>query len=193
MLDAENPCAAMSTSDPYRVIPTWSHAHERVHVVIDTPKGSRNKYKFDVDLGAFKLGHILPPGAIFPFDFGSVPQTAAEDGDPLDVLVLIDEPTFVGCVLDVRLIGVIEAEQTADGKTVRNDRLIGVPVTPVNAPSHQDIAELEAELLRNIELFFASYNQAHGRAFKPLHRRGARVAQELVSKASARFDDEESE
>lgn len=183
----------MSTPDPYRAIPTWSHAHERVHVVIDTPKGSRNKYKFDAELGAFKLGHILPPGATFPFDFGSIPQTAAEDGDPLDVLVLIEEPTFVGCVLDVLLIGVIEAEQTADGKTVRNDRLIGVPVTSVNAPSRHDISELPAELLGHIELFFASYNQAHGRSFKPLHRRGARVAQTLVSKASARYDDKEDE
>lgn len=181
----------MSGSDPYRVIPTWSHLQERVHVVVDTPKGSRNKYKFDADLCAFKLGHILPAGATFPFDFGSVPQTAAEDGDPLDVLVLIDESTFVGCVLDVKLIGVIEAEQTADGKTVRNDRLLGVPVTSVNAPSHQDISELPAKLLENIELFFASYNQAHGRSFKPLHRRGARVAQALVAKASARYGDEE--
>lgn len=181
----------MAMNDPYRTIPTWSHAHERVFVVVDTPKGSRNKYKFDPELKAFKLGHILPPGACFPFDFGSIPQTAAEDGDPLDVLVLSDEPSFVGCVLDVKLIGVVEAEQTADGKTLRNDRLLGVPVTKVNAPAHRDIGDLSAELLSHIELFFASYNAAHGRSFKPLHRRGPQAAQALIAKASARYDHEE--
>jgi inorganic pyrophosphatase len=176
----------MSDGNPYRTVPTWSHSHQRVHVVVDAPKGSRNKYKFDVGLGAFRLGHMLPPGAAFPFDFGSIPQTLAEDGDPLDVLVLVEEPSFVGCVLDVKLIGVIEAEQTVEGKTRRNDRLIGVPVTSVNPPCHHDISELSAEFLEHLEWFFVAYNQAHGRVFKPLHRRGARAAQELIVKSVER-------
>jgi inorganic pyrophosphatase len=178
---------------PYRAIPTWSHAHERVYVVIDTPKISRNKYKFDTVLGAFKLAHVLPHGMSFPFDFGAIPQTIAEDGDPLDVLVMADEPTFVGCVLDVQLIGVLEAEQTQEHHTVRNDRLIGVPVTSVNPPAHHDITELSSDLLQQLEQFFVAYNAAHGRRFTPLHRRGARAAQALVIQASARYDDSEDE
>src|ERR671933_2536230 len=97
-----------------------------LHVVIETPKGSRNKFKFDERLRLFRLSGVLPLGAVFPFDFGFVPCTSAPDGDPLDVLVLMDEPAFAGCLLTTRLIGVIEADQTEEGQTVRNDRLIGV-------------------------------------------------------------------
>jgi inorganic pyrophosphatase len=82
-----------------------------VHVVVDTPKGSTNKYKFDAELQVFKLSRVLPLGAQFPFDFGFIPSTAAEDGDALDVILIVDVPSFVGCLMNVRLIGVIAAEQ----------------------------------------------------------------------------------
>src|SRR5918998_6594209 len=98
-----------------------------LNAIIETPKGSRNKYDFDEDAGLFKLGGVLPSGAVFPFDFGFVPSTVGGDGDPLDVLVLMDEPAFTGCLVRVRLLGVIEAEQTEqDGETMRNDRLVGL-------------------------------------------------------------------
>src|SRR5215210_8005156 len=109
---------------------------DEINVIIETPKGSRNKYNFDEELGLFKLGGVLPAGAVFPFDFGYVPSTVGGDGDPLDVLVLMDEPAFVGCLVPARLIGVIEAEQTEEGKTTRNDRLIAVTTTSRN---HRDI------------------------------------------------------
>jgi inorganic pyrophosphatase len=89
-----------------------------VHVIIDTPRGSRNKLKWDRKLGVLKLSHILTAGAVFPFDFGFVPGTHGADGDALDVLVLTDEPLFPLCLVQARLIGVIEAEQTQEGKTV---------------------------------------------------------------------------
>src|SRR5579871_6578732 len=98
-------------------------------VVIETPRGHRNKFKYEEKLGLFTLHKVLPLGASFPFDFGFIPATRGQDGDPLDVLVLMDEPTFPGCVVTSRLIGVLEAEQTEDGETVRNDRLIAMAVT----------------------------------------------------------------
>src|ERR1041384_5805069 len=97
-----------------------------LNVVIDTPKGCRNKYAFDFDINAYKLKTVLPHGAVFLFDFGSIPGTVAQDGDPLDVLVLMDEPVFIGCLIETRLLGVIEAEQTYGSKIERNDRLIAV-------------------------------------------------------------------
>ena len=97
-----------------------------VMVVIETPKGSPNKLAFEPRYGTFVLKGVLPAGAVFPFDFGFVPSTRAEDGDPLDVLVLMDAPVFPGCIVPSRLVGVIEAEQTEDGKTERNDRLLAV-------------------------------------------------------------------
>src|SRR6188472_3310624 len=95
-----------------------------VHIIIDTPKGSRNKFKWDEKLGVLKLSHILTAGAVFPFDFGFVPGTHAPDGDALDVLVLTDEPLMPLCLVEARLIGVIEAEQTQDGETIRNNRML---------------------------------------------------------------------
>jgi inorganic pyrophosphatase len=83
-----------------------------LNVVVETPKGRRNKFKFDERLELFTLTKVLPSGAVFPFDFGYVPATKGEDGDPLDVLLLMDEPVFVGCLVAARLVGVIEVEQT---------------------------------------------------------------------------------
>src|SRR5690349_19970023 len=91
-----------------------------LNVVIDTPKGSRNKYAYDFKIDAYKLKAVLPHGSVFPFDFGSIPGTIASDGDPLDVLVLMDEPAFIGCLIEARLLGVIEAVQTEDGESERN-------------------------------------------------------------------------
>lgn len=81
-----------------------------LNVVIETPRGHRNKYSFDHELGLFRLGGVLTAGAVFPFDFGFLPGTLAADGDPLDVLVLMDEPAFPGCLIPARLLGAIEAE-----------------------------------------------------------------------------------
>src|SRR5881394_3501639 len=82
-----------------------------LNAVIETPKGHRNKFKYDEKRGLFRLSGVLPAGAVFPFDFGFVPSTRGEDGDPLDVLVLMEEPAFCGCLISARLLGAIEARQ----------------------------------------------------------------------------------
>src|ERR1700692_1329454 len=91
--------------------------------IIETPKGSRNKFDYDPESSLFMLGGLLPEGMMFPFDFGFIPSTLGGDGDPLDVMVIMDEPAHVGCLLDIRIIGVIEAKQTEKGETETNDRL----------------------------------------------------------------------
>src|SRR5579859_2257497 len=84
--------------------------------IIETPKGSRNKFDYDPETSLFMLGGLLPEGMQFPFDFGFLPSTRGEDGDPLDIMVLMDAPAHVGCLMEVRIIGIIKAEQTEDGK-----------------------------------------------------------------------------
>ena len=158
-----------------------------VHVVIDTPKGSRNKYKYDERSHSFELSRILPAGACFPHDFGSIPGTIADDGDALDVLVLCDTPSFVGCVITVRLIGSIAAEQTEGGTTIRNDRLVAVPVTRANPAPTLRLSDLPATQIDEIEHFFVSYNQAHGRTFKPIGRGGPDVAESALDAAAHRY------
>jgi inorganic pyrophosphatase len=153
-----------------------------LNVVIDTPKGCRNKYAFDFDINAYKLKTVLPKGAVFPFDFGSIPGTVAADGDPLDVLVLMDEPAFVGCLLGARLLGVIEAEQTEDGKTERNDRLIAVAAESHTHASLKSLQKVDSTLIREIEHFFVSYNEVRGRKFKPKGCKGPATAKRLIKK-----------
>lgn len=84
---------------------------ETIQVIIETPKGSRNKYAFDEKQRVFALKKVLPAGMAFPYDFGFVPSTIAEDGDAVDVLVLMDEPAFPGCLLICRIVGIIEGKQ----------------------------------------------------------------------------------
>src|SRR3982751_6438476 len=104
---------------------TFDEEGRDLHVIIETPQGSRNKFNYDGERGLFKLGGVLPAGAVFPFDFGFVPSTLGGDGDPLDVLVLMYDTGVAGCLVTARLVAVIEAEQTEhDGETTRNDRLI---------------------------------------------------------------------
>ena len=98
-------------ADPTRLKPFDASDKQLLRVVIETPKGSRNKFAFDPKQHVFELKKVLPAGMMFPYDFGFVPSTEADDGDPVDVLVLMDEPAFPGCVLTCRAVGVIEGEQ----------------------------------------------------------------------------------
>ena len=164
-------------------IPPLDPRTRLVNVIIDTPRGSRNKFKFDEKLGCFKLSRILPAGHVFPYDFGSIPGTRGEDGDALDVLVVMDEPAFPGCLITVRLIGVIVAAQTEKGRTISNDRLIGVPQTIVNKPTIRKLSDIGTTRLEQIEHFFVSYNAAQNRRFEPLRRLGAAQAERLLRRA----------
>jgi len=159
-----------------------------LNVIIETPKGSRNKFNYDEALGLFKLGGVLPSGAVFPFDFGFVPATEGGDGDPLDVLVLMDEPAFTGCLVRVRLLGVIEAEQTErDGEMTRNDRLVGLAAEARLHRKVRSLGSLDENLLDEIEHFFISYNQIKGKTFSPLARSGPKRAVELVEEGVRQF------
>ena len=166
-------------------VPPCDPARNWVHVIIDTPAGSRNKYKFDEEWGLFRISRVLPDGLVFPCDFGSVPGTRSADGDPLDVLVLGLPPTFPGCLITVRLIGVLHAHQVEHGKTLRNDRLISVGETPVNRSSVRGLRDIVPSQLDGIARFFESYNAAQGRTFK-ITGRGGRPAAQAALKAAMR-------
>ena len=134
--------------------------------IIETPKGCRNKFDYDPDSGLFMLGGLLPEGMMFPFDFGFIPSTLGEDGDPLDILVLMDAPAHVGCLIEVRIIGIIQAEQTEDGKTECNDRLLGVAIHSYDHEDLASISDVSKTLLEQLEEFFISYNKQRGKKFK---------------------------
>lgn len=155
-----------------------------LNVIIDTPKGSRNKYGWDEERELFELAGVLPAGAVFPYDFGFIPNTRGENGDPLDVLVLMDEPAFTGCLVASRVLGVIEAKQTEKGKTVRNDRLIAVPVNSRTHAHLKSLGEIGPKILEQLEHFFISYNAAKGKKFRTLGRFGPARGKALVRRAA---------
>ncbi len=155
-------------------------------VIIETPKGSPNKLAFEPRYGTFVLKGVLPAGAVFPFDFGFVPPTRAEDGDPLDVLVLMDAPVYPGCIVPSRLIGVIEAEQTEEGETERNDRLLAVAANSAAHRSIRQLNDLSQDLVAQIEHFFVSYNEMKGKHFDVKGRAGSKRARALVMAAMKR-------
>ena len=150
--------------------------------IIETPKGSRNKFDYDPETGLFKLGGLLPEGMMFPFDFGFLPSTLGEDGDPVDIMVLMDAPAHVGCLIEVRLIGIIAAEQTEDGKTESNDRLIGVAVHSYQHEGLESIDDVSKTLLDQVEAFFVSYNKQRGKKFKITSTGGPKKAIRFLKK-----------
>ena len=157
-----------------------------LNVVIETPKGSRNKFKFDQTTGMFKLSKVLPEGMMFPYDFGFIPSTQAEDGDPLDVLVLMDEPAFPGCLVECRLVGVIEALQEEQGEEHRNDRLIAAASQSIRYSDVHDLDDLNNTVLKQVEEFFTNYQRVRGIKFKILGREGRRKAARVLEEHAAR-------
>jgi inorganic pyrophosphatase len=158
------------------------------NVVVETPKGSPHKLDYDADLGAFKLGAVMPQGSTFPFDFGFIPRTKADDGDPLDVLVLMDHPLTPGTIVPSRLIGVISGEQTEkDGEVNENDRLIAVsPESPL-LKDVKKLSDLPKELVDQIETFFVNYNEQRDKKFEPKGQHGPKKAEACFENARRKF------
>jgi len=156
----------------------------QVAIIIETPKESRLKFKLDAATGSYKVDRVLPKGLRFPFNFGFVPNTRAEDGDPTDVLLILDEILFPGCCLDCHLLGVLRAEQTEKGAAYRNDRIVAVPAKDADAP--RALNELERNFTAHVERFFADYHQAEGNSFRVLGLGDSNEAHALITKTTIR-------
>ncbi len=162
--------------------------HGTCKAIIETPKGCRNKFDYDPDSNLFMLGGLLPEGMMFPFDFGFIPGTLGEDGDPVDVMVLMDAPAHVGCLIQIRIIGVIRASQAKGGKTVENDRLLGVAVHSYNHENVTTINDIGRTLLAQIEAFFVSYNEQRGKQFRITGTGGPQKALRLLRNGIKAFE-----
>jgi inorganic pyrophosphatase len=174
-----------SLANPTRLKPTLAKDH-LVQVIVETPAGCRNKFAFDPEQAIFTLKAVLPAGMSFPYDFGFLPQTIAGDGDPLDVLLLMDEPAFPGISVRARLIGVIEGEQVDGKKKIRNDRLVAVAEVNHQYAKVRRLHDLPARWIRELEDFFVNYHKLEGKAYRLLGCRGAAAAFGLIKKARVR-------
>lgn len=133
----------------------------------------------------FKLKKLLPEGMVFPFHFGFIPKTKGEDGDPIDVLVLLDELCYPGCHIECRVLGVIEAEQTEKKETVRNDRIIATAVESARYAKIDSLKNLDKYLVDEITNFFVTYNKMNNKIFSPLGNRGPEKAVTLIKNSKA--------
>jgi len=140
---------------------------ELFRVIVETPKGSSQKFDYQPMQDVFLLSKVMPAGLVFPFDFGYLPGTLGEDGDPLDVMVVSEFESFTGCALDCRIIGVFRASQREkNGEEMENDRMIAVPEISDMFKGTRTIADLGKELIAEMEHFFVGYNRLAGKEFK---------------------------
>jgi inorganic pyrophosphatase len=128
----------------------------------------------------FRFEKLLPLGQTFPFDFGFLPSTIGGDGDPLDVLLIGEEPSPIGCVVLGKIVGVLEGKQTENGRNERNDRIIAIPLEGKSRKPMAPAPRIDKTLEKGITDFFVSYNALQGKKFVPLGLHGRRRALQLV-------------
>jgi inorganic pyrophosphatase len=159
-----------------------------VRVVVETSAGMRSKLKYQPALDALEVHHVLPAGLAFPRDFGFVPSTLGEDGDPLDALVFADEPTPPGVIVPCRIVGVLQALQSAPGQAAqRNDRFLAVSSHGHSHSHWHDLPDLPDAMLAQLEQFFVEYDRRRGIEFRPIGRALAAAARQLLEQGCSRF------
>jgi inorganic pyrophosphatase len=153
-----------------------------ITAMIESPKGFNQKFDYDPQQQRFRLSKILPAGLVFPFDFGMIPGTQGQDGDPLDIIVVSESGNFPGCLIDCRIVGALQAEQTErDGKTLRNDRFLGVPGVSQLFSEVETLEQLPEAILNQLEHFFKNYNEQAGKTFRVTARLSAEEAFKLLT------------
>lgn len=154
-------------------------------VLIEIPKGSRNKYEYDFELKKVRYDRMIFSSMMYPADYGFVPETLALDGDPLDVLVLVTEPTFPGCVMEVKPIGVFHM---TDEKGP-DEKIICVPMSDPISNKVEDLSELNPHLIKEIEHFFKVYKDLEKKKVAIGGWGNADEAKEIVVNCIKRFTD----
>ncbi len=174
---------ATRRAPPLSELPPIDEEAKSINVIVETPKGARTKLAYDPEHEAFIVRKVLPQGMSFPFDFGFIPSTVGDDGDPLDVLVLMDESVPSGAIVPSRLIGVLEATQTEEGGASEgNDRLIAISESCQLFAEVKKLNDLPDAVTHQIEQFFITYNAQEGKKFVIEGRHGRKRAQEVLKK-----------
>jgi inorganic pyrophosphatase len=154
-----------------------------VRMIVEIPKNSTNKYEYDVELGVFRLDRALYSPMHYPGDYGFIPGTKADDGDPMDVLSLAEEPSFPGCLIEVRLVGVLDMEDEGGG----DSKILAVPSRNPRYDEVRGIEEVAGHVRKEIEHFFGIYKELEGKVVRLYGWRGVQEAHEAVLESRARY------
>ena len=168
---------------PWHDLPPGSHPPERVTTVVEIPTGSRNKYELDKESGMFKLDRVLYSAVHYPGDYGFIPRTLHEDNDPLDMIVHVNEPTFPGCQIEVRPIGVLKMLDKGEP----DDKILGVPVSDPYHEEYYDIADLPGHYLKEVEHFFQIYKDLEGKRVQIIGWEQCESAMRVITESIARY------
>lgn len=174
--------------DKIPMFPMWERGNKTlgeliVEAFIEIPAGSQNKYEFDKEKGVLRLDRVLYSPVHYPTDYGYIPETLEEDGDPIDILVMITNPTVPGCIIDCRIVGVLSM---ADDKGVDN-KLLGVPLRDPRFSQITDLADVPPHVLREIEHFFRTYKDLEGKSVTIQGWRGSEAAAAVLDAARAAY------
>jgi inorganic pyrophosphatase len=155
-----------------------------INVIIETPKGNHFKYKYNSSTKYFEVHKALPEGLAFPYDFGFIPNTKGQDGDPLDVLIFSEYSFLQKAILPCKILGALKAEQskeeTKKQKMIRNDRIIVVPEIAGLVSPYKVFEDIPSEKIKEIENFFIYYNAIQDKIFKPLGILTAKETKEII-------------
>ncbi|MCL6432553.1 MAG: inorganic diphosphatase, partial [Anaerolineae bacterium] len=165
-------------------LPVGPDPPRTVHVVVEIPKGSRNKFEYDEHLGVLKLDRVLYSALYYPGDYGLVPRTLAEDGDPMDVLVMVSEPTFPGCVIEARPLGIFRLLD----RGIPDDKVLAVPATDPLFADYQDLSDVPRHFLAEVAHFFQVYKDLEGVGVEPRGWEPAAAAQAEIEAAMRRYE-----
>ncbi|HEY8164306.1 MAG TPA: inorganic diphosphatase [Gemmatimonadaceae bacterium] len=171
--------------NPWHDLPVGEQPPERVTAVIEIPRGSRNKYELDKKSGQFRLDRVLFSAVHYPGDYGLIPRTLHEDGDPLDILVSINEPTFPGCQIDCRPLGVLKLLDRGEP----DDKIIAVPFHDPFYSDFFDIADLPQHYLKEVEHFFHIYKDLEGRRVETVGWEKSEVALTVINDSIVRYQE----
>ena len=168
---------------PWRDLPPGKHPPEEVTALIEIPSGSRNKYELDKDSGLMRLDRVLYSAVHYPGDYGFIPRTLHEDGDPCDILVLVNEPTFPGCQIDARPIGVLMMLDRGEP----DDKILAVPCNDPYYGEYFDIADIPQHYLKEVEHFFYIYKDLEGRRVQTVGWEKSEKAMRVIMDSIARY------
>lgn len=169
----------------WQKLPAGPNVPHSVYCIVEIPKGSRNKYEYSKKAGVIKLDRVLYSSMHYPSDYGLIPQTYAEDGDPLDIMVLVTEPTFAGCVIEARPIAVFHMLDRGD----EDEKILAVPSTDPLFNEYQDIDNVPKHFLSEVAHFFETYKQLQGIEVMPKGWENAEAARQIILHAIQRYKD----
>ena len=168
----------------WRDLPPGRNPPEEVTAVVEIPFGSRNKYELDKATGIMKLDRVLYSSVHYPGDYGFIPRTLHEDGDPIDVLVMVKEQTFSGCMIDVRPLGVLRMLDRGEP----DDKILAAPLHDPSYEEYFDIADIPRHVLKEVEYFFQTYKDLEGKRVHIAGWEKSEVAMRLITESIARYD-----